>query len=109
LLLVLRSNSNNGNEAIEFVKNYNDGLFTIEETLMSAVESNEDIYEIHGWEVKHVETDIYFVAFSFDTDDIRSNGYSFYCYEANLDLRTVRKIWINDTLLTKYRDLGYIN
>jgi len=104
------------NKAIELVDNYPitqagyaPKYDTLGEEARGMAKSDINIERIYGWEAERVAGKTYFVAFAFDYDIIKGNGYVIYCYEVNLNGGMVRKITGNHSLEEKYEEMGYIS
>lgn len=104
IILYLGTGGGNSKEAINLVKEYYSASFGPEEWVV-----NESAHTIYGWTSQKVSGTTYYVAYEFDDDGNRSNGWSMYCYEVELSSDVVRMISGDAVLEKKYKDLGLID
>lgn len=74
-----------------------------------SIKSDSNIEKSYGWDVKEVDNFTYFVAYEFDYDFSRDNGWMSYAYEVDLVKKTATAILGELELERKYRKLGFIN
>ncbi|MBE0451890.1 MAG: DnaJ domain-containing protein [Clostridia bacterium] len=72
-----------------------------------SIKADKYIQKKYGWTAEKVETFTYFVAFEFDYDSDRSNGYYLFGYEVNMVSEKVSEM--EGEIYEKYRNLGYLD
>jgi hypothetical protein len=72
-----------------------------------SIKADKYIQKKYGWTAEKVEIFIYFVAFEFDYDSDRSDGYYLFGYEVNMVNEKV--VEMEGEIYEKYRNLGYLD
>lgn len=75
----------------------------------NSIKNDSNIKKIYGWDAKKVDGFTYFVAYEFDDDNNKDNGWLHYAYEVDIKKMTATDIFYDSELELKYRKLGFTN
>lgn len=90
-----------GSIAIDIVDNL------VGDIVENSIKNDSQIKKIYGWVAKKVDKFTYFVAYEFDDDDNKDNGWLHNAYEVDIKKLSVLDVFYDPELELKYRNLGF--